>query len=121
MTFPEWLARQRNRRSPVGDLADDVADDRCFPRDGDFQRFLAHMWHHGCCAQAEDALRQAWRSYQAFTKRRHAPYAPETVQTGQYLPHGGLTGYKKYQNNCHRLPHRYTSQTRYPSRTDLNL
>ena len=69
MNFTEWLAKQRNRDTPTGDLARDAAEDRDWPAEGTtlavFEEQLRRM--HASNAPHE-ALAQAWRSYRRATR-----------------------------------------------------
>jgi uncharacterized protein YozE (UPF0346 family) len=62
--FGQWLSSNTGRGDPVGDLADDVIHDPDFPRSvKHYQEALAYLQRHGACAEALDALADAWNEY----------------------------------------------------------
>lgn len=63
MQFSSWLGQQERRNDPIGDLARDTRTDSEFPRDGDYQTQATHLRLRGACAEALDALREAWREF----------------------------------------------------------
>ena len=82
LTFRDWLSRHKRRDSPLGDLANDVQHDRCFPDAGDLQTFILHVMRHGGCFDAIRTVRYAWSLYQRSlrnsetTKPRHSRVGP---------------------------------------------
>lgn len=59
-SWNRWLAQQRRRHDPVGDLARDVAADDSWPTDSrrrDLHTYLARM---NACDGAHRALDRAW-------------------------------------------------------------
>jgi uncharacterized protein YozE (UPF0346 family) len=71
VSFTDWLLKHQRRRSPLGDLARDVASDRTWPRDydTDVDSLRAYLSRVGACAGALETLTQAWRSYRAAERR----------------------------------------------------
>ncbi len=68
MTFRDWLRLFREDDNAVGDLARDVAADRCFPgpvRGRDYrERYEDHLVRHDATPAAIEALHKAWAAYQ---------------------------------------------------------
>ena len=69
MSFRDWLRRFRRDDTPIGDLARDVAADRCFPRAVKGRDRLERYEHHLIGAHdadeaAVETLRTAWGAYQ---------------------------------------------------------
>jgi 5-methylcytosine-specific restriction endonuclease McrA len=59
--FYRWLKRQRKREDPIGDLARDVARDKAFPIQSEvLDSMQAHLLHNRACAEALQALEEAW-------------------------------------------------------------
>lgn len=68
-SFTQWLAKHRRRDSPLGDLAREAAGDNCWPLTGDIETYRVHLSLHNASWQAQDTLKQAWRTYRAFLMR----------------------------------------------------
>jgi hypothetical protein len=63
--FTTWLAAQKSRNNPVGDLARDAADDSRFPRRvASLNRLTAYLASRGACPGALEAARRAWKEFQ---------------------------------------------------------
>lgn len=63
-SFTAWLADQRGVGHPIGDLAEDVAADECWPTTGtEYQQFAEHLAGHRASGPAWDTLREAWEAY----------------------------------------------------------
>lgn len=66
MTFERWLRKQINRPDPIGDLANDVRQDKCWPMRASLGDLLAHLeGRHSARPRTLGALRQAWREWEA--------------------------------------------------------
>lgn len=65
--FSHWLAQQRERNSPVGDLARDAFDDKETYKLATLDAWLAYLDSPAvrACDGAMDACRQAWREFEA--------------------------------------------------------
>jgi hypothetical protein len=61
MTFTSWLKHQRRRHDPVGDLARDVARDKCWPQGEPGE--LTHLAQHHAMPAVYTALRRAWDEF----------------------------------------------------------
>jgi len=76
LNFAEWLAKQKNRDSPLGDLAqkrgfeDRNSDWPCYNSLEDYKNYLMlNLPPIG----AMITLERAWKSYKAFLKRKRSP------------------------------------------------
>lgn len=71
MNFTEWLAKQRNRGTPLGDLAREAAEDDGWPAEGTtLAVFEEHLRRMHASEAAHDTLARAWQSYQRANRRR---------------------------------------------------
>lgn len=75
--FWDWLMRQSNRRSPLGDLARDAKSERgarcCKPHFTSPDAAETHLAvTHGACGAARDVMTKAWRSYLRSSRARAA-------------------------------------------------
>lgn len=61
--FKLWLMRFTDADSPLGDLAQDVAQDAGFPDSDELAILLAHLEDQDACDGALRALRQAHRRW----------------------------------------------------------
>jgi hypothetical protein len=74
--FAEWLATQKNRDSPLGDLAnkrgfaDRTGEWPCHDNLEDYKDYL--MLNHPPLG-ATSALERAWKTYKSFLKRKRSP------------------------------------------------
>jgi hypothetical protein len=67
-TFLAWLRTHQRRRSPLGDLARDVAADGCLAAD-DPEGIRQHIvYEHGACAAALEALSNARRQWHRWSR-----------------------------------------------------
>lgn len=72
-TFYEWLEKQKGKKSPLGDLANDVARDSAFPKDvASLEALLAYMKTNKFSGLKVATARIAWQSY----ARGEAPARP---------------------------------------------
>ena len=75
MTLRDWLRQFRADENALGDLARDVAADRCFPgpvKGGDHrERYEDHLVGvHDATPAAIEALHKAWAAYQSEREPR---------------------------------------------------
>ena len=65
MNFFEWLLTQQKRDDPIGDLAQDVKTDKCFPKDAQTLKDVENhlKFRHRADRDALQALRGAWKEY----------------------------------------------------------
>ncbi|HEY8875983.1 MAG TPA: YozE family protein [Roseateles sp.] len=72
--FHKWLDTQRNRDTPVGDLASDILRDKKFPVGASTKEELdGYLGGHR--SHVQEALNQAWKSFQARQRRQQARQA----------------------------------------------
>jgi len=71
--FADWLAKHKKRDSPLGDLAQDVMRDKQWPSYDSLEHYQDYLNSRGAAIGAMDALNGAWKSYQAFLKRKAIP------------------------------------------------
>ncbi|MCL6561260.1 MAG: sterile alpha motif-like domain-containing protein [Firmicutes bacterium] len=64
MAFKIWLKKFEGWETPRGDLARDVARDKNFPGEDDYNVILAHLRARGACKEAIQTFRRAWAAYQ---------------------------------------------------------
>ena len=63
-TFYEWLAKEKNRKSPLGDLAGQAARDPSFPKDvASLEALLAHLKTKQATGVTLATARLAWQTY----------------------------------------------------------
>jgi uncharacterized protein YozE (UPF0346 family) len=64
MGFYDWMMQYKGHDSPRGDLADDIARDRDFPKDGGYQEILEHLELRAKLPNIVPTFKRAWRSFQ---------------------------------------------------------
>ena len=63
-TFYEWLAKEKNRKSPLGDLAGVALRDPSFPQDvASLEALLAHLKGKQASGVTLATARLAWQTY----------------------------------------------------------
>ena len=63
-TFYEWLEKQKSKKSPLGNLANDAARDEAFPKDvASLDALLAYMKTKKFSGLRIATARIAWQSY----------------------------------------------------------
>jgi uncharacterized protein YozE (UPF0346 family) len=63
-TFYEWLEKQKGQKSPLGNLANDAARDKAFPKDvASLDALLAYMKTKKSSGLKIATARIAWQSY----------------------------------------------------------
>jgi uncharacterized protein YozE (UPF0346 family) len=63
-TFYEWLAKQKSRKSPLGDLAGEALGDASFPKDvASLDALLTYMRTKKAAGMAIATARIAWQTY----------------------------------------------------------
>ena len=89
LTFKRWLARQRKRDDPVGDLARDVFQDcRRWTSARTLKGVLSHLSSLGACRGAMKAAERAWVEFENQTGRNcimSKPKQPEQAPDPQAL------------------------------------
>jgi uncharacterized protein YozE (UPF0346 family) len=72
-TFYEWLEKQKSKKSPLGNLASEVARDEAFPKDvASLDVLLAYMKTKKLSALQIATAKLAWQTY----ARGQAPSRP---------------------------------------------
>lgn len=79
VTFTDWLSKQVNRDSPLGDLARDVKTDSTWPSFDSFEQYESYLRSKGAARDAMYALKNAWKSYNANLKRSLLPNKDKIV------------------------------------------
>lgn len=79
VTFTDWLSKQVNRDSPLGDLARDVKTDSTWPSFDSFEQYESYLRSKGAAREAMYALKNAWKSYNANLKRSLLPNKDKIV------------------------------------------
>ncbi len=75
-SFTEWLAKHRKRDSPLGDLAQDCADDGSWPNEFTLDAYRNHLVGANASWEALETLDKAWKTYKAYLKRSESKTAP---------------------------------------------
>ncbi|SEN04128.1 YozE SAM-like fold [Mucilaginibacter gossypiicola] len=68
--FTEWLTKQKNRDTPLGDLARDMMDDKTWPNHSTLDDYRDYLYSRRASWQAIETLERAWKTYKAFIKRK---------------------------------------------------
>ena len=62
--FYDWLAKQKNLRSPIGDMARETARDEAFPRDvSTVDGVLEHLQKSNALSAALARARATWKVF----------------------------------------------------------
>jgi len=62
--FYDWLAKQKNLRSPIGDMARETARDEAFPRDvSTVDGVLEHLQKSNASSAALARARATWKVF----------------------------------------------------------
>jgi len=69
VSFEDWLARQRNRNSRLGDLARDVARDPNWPARAGIEEYRFYIQRQPGWGVSLNAFDNAWRSYNSFLRK----------------------------------------------------
>ena len=63
-TFNEWLEKQKSKKSPLGDLANDAVRDEHFPKDvASLDALLAYIKQKKASGLALATARIAWQTF----------------------------------------------------------
>lgn len=73
ITFSNWLHKQKNRDSPLGDLSREMVADDTWPSHDDFESYDNYLYSRGASWQAVDTLKKAWKSYKNYLKQQLIP------------------------------------------------
>jgi hypothetical protein len=61
-TFTDWLLKAPHRLT-IKDLADDVRDDRNWPRVESRDGYILYLQRRGACSEAVETFKRAWRAW----------------------------------------------------------
>lgn len=75
ITFTEWLAKHKNRNSPLGDLASDMMSDKTWPSYDTLEEYIDYLEFKGAYYRAVETLKEAWKTYKGYLKRKNSPDA----------------------------------------------
>jgi hypothetical protein len=80
--FTDWLKKHKKRDSPLGDLATDALEDKNWPMYNTLVEYQHYLTFRGASPGALSALKNAWKSYKAYLRRRnlHIPYEELILQ-----------------------------------------
>ena len=73
LSFTEWLKKNKNRNSPLGDLATDVLRDKQWPSYNTLEDYRSYLNFKGAVYDAIIALEKAWKSYKTYLQRKKRP------------------------------------------------
>ncbi|WBX80154.1 YozE family protein [Virgibacillus salarius] len=68
MSFKEWLMHFKDVDRPIGDLANDIAKDGCFPDTSDKEKILEHLEQHNAMDAAIITFEYVYSFYKEDTK-----------------------------------------------------
>jgi len=71
--FTDWLHKQKNRDSPLGDLARDMSKDATWPSYDNFEDYENYLYSKRAGWQGIETLKKAWKSYRAYKKQKLSP------------------------------------------------
>ena len=75
LSFADWLMMQKNRNSPLGDLANKrgfINKDNAWPTYDNLEGYQNYLRLNNPPMGATTALERAWKSYKAFLKRKNS-------------------------------------------------
>lgn len=73
LNFNEWLKKHKNRRSPLGDLSQEMLQDSNWPLHENLEGYQGYLLNLDLPRGASDALQSAWKTYQAYIRKSNAP------------------------------------------------
>ncbi len=68
MNFKDWLMHFKDVDRPIGDLANDIANDKYFPNTSDKKEVLAHLEHNNAMDAVIDTFEYVYAFYKEDTK-----------------------------------------------------
>jgi len=63
--FKTWIKQFKEKVSRYGDLANDMQDDKSFPRKNEYSEILNYLGMVNACDDAIDTFKDAWKDYQS--------------------------------------------------------
>jgi hypothetical protein len=91
LSFTDWLKKQIGRHSPLGDLARDMADDETWPTLGTLDSYENYLLSRSADWRAVETLKRAWKTYNAFVKRKRSPNPVKKVTKPAVKKHDSRT------------------------------
>lgn len=73
LEFTDWLKKNKNRSSPLGDLASDALRDKDWPSYSTLQQYLDHLQSKSASWPAIETMKKAWKTYKYYLKRKSLP------------------------------------------------
>ncbi|MBN8623671.1 MAG: hypothetical protein J0L47_11190 [Flavobacteriales bacterium] len=73
LTFTIWLQKQKNRQSPLGDLARAMIADTNWPLNENLDGYFDYLNNRGASKEAVTALKNSWKSYNNYLNRNLLP------------------------------------------------
>ncbi len=82
LSFTDWLKKHKKRDSPLGDLATDALADKNWPMYNTLAEYQHYLTFRGASISALSALKNAWKSYKAYLRRKnlHLPHEEWILQ-----------------------------------------
>ncbi len=73
MNFTDWIKKQHRRNDATGDIARDIRQDRCWPRQTtSLKDFVNHLRNrHRASSAAIGALEKAYREWEALSEAQN--------------------------------------------------
>ena len=81
LIFNDWLSKQVNRDSPLGDLARDMKTDNTWPIFDNYDQYEFYLESKGAIREAVSTLKNAWKTYNAYLKRSLLQKKHKEMQT----------------------------------------
>lgn len=83
-TFPDWLKKQKNRRSPLGDLAQkrgfSSRDEAIWPKYSNLEDYRVYLMGQHPPIGAMKAFENAWKSYQKYLLKKTSSYSIKKIK-----------------------------------------
>lgn len=73
ISFTEWLTKQKNRDTPLGDLSKDMLTDTRWPLSENLEGYENHLYSMRASWIAIETLKKAWKSYKRYIKLKSIP------------------------------------------------
>jgi len=83
LDFNSWLVHQKNRNSPLGDLAQEMLKNETWPTYTTLEEYQAYFNTQDFPLGASRALHEGWKSYKRYVKSLSAPKSIKAKSIGQ--------------------------------------
>jgi len=94
-SFPEWLIKQKNRDSPLGDLARkrgfNDRDENLWPLFSSLEDYRVYLTDQHPPRGAMSALERAWKTYHNYILKKNSPTSKKTVKSSPKKTHDTRT------------------------------